>query len=243
MALKKREKSRVTSVWLTMYADFITSLTLFFILLFYSAMLAAKKSLTPSEMSDFNAEISGAMYDKENTAEKKAQSREQQIASAELEGGKAIKDFAGVVVNRREVVITLPEEVLFESGKAKIGDSARPVLKKIGELMARYPGKIVIEGHTDDVPINQQPPKGARLWEVAMARSTGLGPYASNWELSGARALQVETFFTREKIIDPARLVVRACGPSQPVAPNDSDEHRAKNRRIEIKTELAAPKK
>ncbi len=240
MALKKREKSRVTSVWLTMYADFITSLTLFFILLFYSAMLAAKKSLTPQEMSDYNSEISGAMYDKENTAEKKAHSREQQIASAEVEGGKEIKDFAGVTVNRREVVITLPEAVLFESGKAKIGDDARPALKKIGELMGKYPGKIIVEGHTDDVPINQQPPKGARLWEIAMARSTGLGPYASNWELSGARALQVMTFFTREKIIDPARLVVRACGPSQPVVPNDNDEHRAKNRRIEIKTELNA---
>lgn len=240
MALKKREKSRVTSVWLTMYADFITSLTLFFILLFYSAMLAARKGMTKEEMSDFNSEISGAMYDKENAAVKKVHAREHEIASEAVEGGKAIKDFAGVVVNRREVIITLPETVLFESGKAKINDDARPVLKKIGELMVRYPGKIIVEGHTDDLPINQQPAKGARLWEIAMARSTGLGPYSSNWELSGARALQVMTFFTREKIIDPARLVVRAYGPSQPVVPNDSDEHRAKNRRIEIRTELNA---
>jgi len=238
--LKKREKSRVTSVWLTMYADFITSLTLFFILLFYSAMLSARKSLTPEEMSDYNSEISGAIYDKENTAEKKAKEHAQRISSAVVDGGKAIRDFAGVAVNRREVVITLQETVLFESGKAKISDEARLALKKIGELMARYPGKIVVEGHTDDRPINQRAPKGARLWEIAMARSTGLGPYASNWELSGARALQVTTFFSREKIIDPARLVVRACGPSQPVCPNDSEEHRAKNRRIEIKAQLNA---
>ena len=225
-------------VWLTMYADFITSLTLFFILLFYSAMLSARKSLTPDEVNDYNQAISSAIYDKEDKVEKKAKEQTQQISATEVEAGKLLKDFAGVLVNRREVVITLPEAILFESGKAKINDEARPVLNTIGQIMVKYPGKIVIEGHTDDLPINQQIPKGAKRWEIAMARSTGLGPYTSNWELSGARSLQVMTFFSRGKIIDPGRLVVRACGPSQPVYPNDSDEHRAKNRRIEIKTRL-----
>lgn len=240
MALKQPEKSRTTSIWLTMYADMITTLTIFFILLFYAAMIKARKSMTPQEESDYNAEMSSAMYDTVSPAEQKAKTVEQSISSAAVEGGGEIKDFAGVAVNRREVVITLPEALLFESGKARINEASRPVLKKIGELLAKYPGKILVEGHTDDVPINQQPAPGARLWEISMARSTGLGPYSSNWELSGARALQVMTYFTREKIIDPSRLIVRACGPALPVVANDTEAHRARNRRIEIKTKLNA---
>ncbi len=221
-----------------MYADLITTLTIFFILLFYSAMLQARKTMSDEEQGDYNAAISEAVYDKENTTEKKAEAREEQIESVEVEDGKTIKDFAGVKVSRREVIITLPEALLFESGQARLSEEAKPLVRRIGKLLLQYPGKIAVEGHTDDIPINQEAPKGAKTWEIALARSSGLGPYTSNWELSAARALQVVHLLTREKVVPGDKLVARAYGPSQPVVLNDTAEHRAKNRRIEIKAQL-----
>jgi len=236
--IKTTEKSRTKNVWLTMYADFITTLTIFFIMLFYSAMLQAKKTMSDEQQGDYNTAISEAVFDKEDTAAKKLEAREKQLESVQVEEGKALKDFAGVKLTRREVIITLPEALLFESGKAKLSEEAKPVVRRIGQLLLQYPGKIAVEGYTDDIPINQVPAPGARSWEIALARASGEGPYTSNWELSAARSLQVVHLLTREKVVDGSRLVARALGPSQPVAPNDTPEHRALNRRIEIKAQL-----
>lgn len=236
--IKTTEKSRTKNVWLTMYADFITTLTIFFIMLFYSAMLQAKKTMSEEEQGDYNTAISEAVFDKTDSAAKKTEAREKQLESVPVEDGKELKDFAGVKVTRREVIITLPEALLFESGKAKLSEAAKPVVRRIGKLLLQFPGKIAVEGYTDNVPIHQTPAPGARSWEIALARSGGEGPYASNWELSAARALQVVHLLTREKVVAPDKLVAKAFGPSQPVAPNDTDEHRALNRRIEIKALL-----
>lgn len=238
MAVKHAEKSRTKHVWLTMYADFITTLTIFFILLFYGAMLQARKTMSDEQQSDYNSDISDAIYDKENKAEKAAEAKEKAVGALKLEDGKRLKDIAGIAVNRRELDITLPESLLFESGKAKLSEEAKPLVRSLGKLILQYPGKVSIEGHTDDVPINQQPPAGMRSWELAFARASGDGPYASNWELSAARAVQVVHLLTREKIVPPEKLVAKAFGPSQPVAPNDTEENRRKNRRIEIKAQL-----
>ncbi len=77
-----------------------------------------------------------------------------------------------------------------------------------------FPNDIIIEGHTDNVPI------------------TG-GKYQSNWELSVARAVSVIDFFT-DRGIEPKKLVAGGYGEFHPAYPNDTPEHRARNRRIEI---------
>lgn len=238
MAVKQAEKSRTKHVWLTMYADFITTLTIFFILLFYGAMLQARKTMSDEQQADYNSDISDAIYDRENKAEKAAEAKEKAVGAMKMEDGRRLKDIAGIAVNRRELDITLPESLLFESGKARLSEGAKPIVRSLGKLILQYPGKISIEGHTDDVPIHQQPPPGMRSWELAFARASGDGPYASNWELSAARAVQVVHLLTREKIVPPEKLVAKAFGPSQPVAANDTDENRRKNRRIEIKAQL-----
>lgn len=238
MAVKQAEKSRTKHVWLTMYADFITTLTIFFILLFYGAMLQARKTMSDEQQADYNSDISDAIYDKENKAEKAAEAREKAVGATKMDDGKQLRDIAGIAVNRREIDITLPEALLFESGKAKLSEEAKPIVRSLGRLILQYPGKIAIEGHTDDVPIHQLPPAAMRSWELAFARASGDGPYASNWELSAARAVQVVHLLTREKIVPPEKLVAKAFGPSQPLFPNDTDEHRAKNRRIEIRAQL-----
>jgi chemotaxis protein MotB len=115
--------------------------------------------------------------------------------------------------------VTMVDEILFSTGKAQVNPRGREVLLKIAEsLRSQASHDVVVEGHTDNVPIGQ-----------------GLkNRFASNWELSAARALSVVRFFQERGDIDPARLSAAAFGPYRPVASNDTAEGRHKNRRIEI---------
>ncbi|NOY44483.1 MAG: OmpA family protein [Deltaproteobacteria bacterium] len=119
------------------------------------------------------------------------------------------------------------DEILFDSGSARIKPEGREVLRRLGEMLKAQADKaIVIEGHTDNVPI-----------AGALAER-----FPSNWELSTARATSVVRFLQDEVGVEPERLSAVGFGPYRPVASNDTPEGRARNRRIEIKlVPLEAP--
>ena len=115
--------------------------------------------------------------------------------------------------------VTMVDEILFSTGQAQVNPRGREVLLKIADSLRAQTGHdIVVEGHTDNVPIG--PGLKSR--------------FASNWELSAARALSVVRFLQERANLDPERLSAAAFGPYQPVAPNDTAEGRSRNRRIEI---------
>ncbi|RLC51387.1 MAG: hypothetical protein DRZ79_02850 [Candidatus Cloacimonadota bacterium] len=120
-----------------------------------------------------------------------------------------------------EKVITIPSEILFESGKAELKWEAKKALSEIAEniktIIASEPGwQIRVEGHTDNVPIFNN-------------------KFTSNWDLSTARALSVVKFFLKENYFLPDQLEAMGYGEFKPLVPNDTPEHRRKNRRVEIK--------
>jgi chemotaxis protein MotB len=118
---------------------------------------------------------------------------------------------------RREhgLEITIPEVALFESARAALHESARPVLAELAATL-REGGdtRISVEGHTDDVPVQG-------------------GQFASNWDLASARANAV-TRYLLEQGFDPSRLQSVSYADTRPVAGNDSDAGRAANRRVEL---------
>ncbi|HAH07389.1 MAG TPA: hypothetical protein DCM05_12865 [Elusimicrobia bacterium] len=115
--------------------------------------------------------------------------------------------------------VNVAETIFFDSGKAEIKVSGRKVLQRVGDVLKHVPDKAIrIEGHTDDVPI----------------RSTLREKYPSNWELSTARATTVARFLQEKAGIDPALLTAAGYGEYRPVASNDAEDGRARNRRIEI---------
>ena len=117
------------------------------------------------------------------------------------------------------LTVNLVEKILFDSGRAEIKPRGLEILQRVGDILKGVPEKVVrIEGHTDNVPI------GAAL----RAR------FPTNWELSTARATVVARFLQDKVGLDPTRLSAAGYGEYRPVAPNDSDERRAQNRRIEI---------
>ena len=117
------------------------------------------------------------------------------------------------------LTVNLVEKILFDSGRTEIKPRGLEILKRVGDILKGVQDKVVrIEGHTDTVPI------GAAL----QAR------FPTNWELSTARATVVARFLQDKVGFDPTRLSATGYGEHRPVAPNDNDEGRAQNRRIEL---------
>lgn len=102
----------------------------------------------------------------------------------------------------------------FASGSAFIQPKFIPLIDKIGEIIASVPGRIVIAGHTD--------------------ATLPMDIYADNWDLSSLRATAVVRVMTKNKGVNPSRIIVQGLADTQPRFQNDTPEHRQKNRRIEI---------
>jgi chemotaxis protein MotB len=116
------------------------------------------------------------------------------------------------------LTVDVAEQIFFDSGSAKLKPSGAEVLKKLGDTLKQYSGKIIrVVGHTDNVPLG----KSSR-------------EFPTNWELSAIRATNVVRFLEEKCGIDPKLLITSGRGEHQPVAPNDTPEGRQKNRRIEI---------
>jgi chemotaxis protein MotB len=116
------------------------------------------------------------------------------------------------------VQLSLKGSVLFDSGRAEIKEGAKPVLSRIGDLLAKFTGNTIeIVGHTDNVPVSNN------------------SEYKDNNWLSSARALNAAEYLIDHNKLDPTRLKYSGRGEYEPVTSNKTEAGRAKNRRIEIK--------
>lgn len=114
--------------------------------------------------------------------------------------------------------VKLAQAVLFPSGSAELGAEGAVVLGKVAHRLLELPHRILVQGHTDNVPIS------GRLAQR----------YPTNWELAGARAASVVRILA-QRGVPPARLSAVSLADTEPVASNDSADDRAANRRIEIR--------
>jgi chemotaxis protein MotB len=115
--------------------------------------------------------------------------------------------------------VDLVDKVLFASGDAALSPRGEEVLARIGGVLAKTEDRVIhVSGHTDDSPI----------------KPTLTSTYASNWELSSARAVNVVRFLAEKAHVPPKRLVAAGYGQYQPVATNSNPQGRARNRRIEL---------
>lgn len=148
---------------------------------------------------------------KEETSKTYAQMIEK-MRSEIAEGQVTITELKG------RLTVNMVDAILFDSGKADIKPEGRQVLQKVVEVIGQVEDKAIrVEGHTDNVKISP-----------ALARA-----FASNWELSAARAVNVTRYLQRLGV-DPTLLSAAAYGEYRPVSENETPEGRAKNRRIEI---------
>lgn len=116
---------------------------------------------------------------------------------------------------RHGVVVTLSDNLLFPSGQAQLSDQAHLLLDKIGRIILELKVPVEIEGHTDNVPIQT-------------------AAFPSNWELSTARAVNVLRYLIDHFQVDASRISAVGRSEYQPVRANDSEENKARNRRVEF---------
>jgi chemotaxis protein MotB len=120
---------------------------------------------------------------------------------------------------RDRLTINMVDRVLFDSGQAQVKPAGLKVLKQVSDVLRKVADKqIRIEGHTDNVPI------GVKLREK----------FATNWELSTARATSVVRYLIEEGGIDRAMISAGGYADTRPVDSNDTEGGKAANRRIEI---------
>lgn len=225
--------------WLISYADLITLLFAFFVVMYaisivnegkYKVLSDALGSAfggnphTPQASSTLEPlPLSGIIARKRAEAARRDRERMNTLAR-DLGASLAPLVEAGkvrVVQTARGVSVEISESVLFAQGQAALGEESRATLGVVAGLLKDDPHAIEVEGHTDNVPI-----------------ANGLFP--SNWELSAVRASSVVRLFI-DNGIAPGRLTAVGHGENRPVASNDGEAGRARNRRVAVTILAAMP--
>ena len=198
-------------IWLIIFSDMSTNFMLFFLMLF------AMTRMTEADRSKLLESMENAMVNKQ------AIEQRQQVKQAEENTMIALKDtlthgrlkqYAKVEETEDKVKITIEMPFFFDTGKADINPEAKQALQGLVAPIKNFPHMVLIEGHTDNVPITR-------------------GRYPSNWELSVARAVSVINFMV-SRGVPASKLVAGGYGQYRSAYENDTPEHRALNRRIEI---------
>lgn len=224
MSRKKKKGDDINpNAWLDTYADTITLLLTFFILLYSMSSVDAKKlnqlsdALQKSLKGDVKVEelsdINEVAIDGEKTTE-----QIQEDLVKKLNETIEANSFTDVIKVREEdrgVVLQLDETILFDPGKADLKKKSENVLNMVTKIVKDLPNDVLIEGNTDDVPMFNE-------------------EFQSNWELSTARAVSVVKYFVSEKKLDPTRFAVKGYGEYKPLVENNSTKNRTINRRVDI---------
>lgn len=252
---KFEDEPEASQSWLITYSDLVTLLLTFFVLLFSMATIDAQKfeEIAYSLRSAFQHNSNGEefnvnsgediikMFEENYTSDDDSsqnndpamrKEQEQKIieAAKTIEAKKLQKvkekleeeierlnlgNYVKVIEEKHLIILRLDSVILFDLGKADIKPSGREILEKLGSMLKELDNEIMVQGHTDNLPIN-----------------TALFP--SNWELSTKRATNVVRFLIEACGLDPAKLTATGNAEYKPIRPNDSEENRQKNRRIDI---------
>lgn len=222
--------------WLLTYADLMNLLLILFILLYTMSKVDVAKYQTVAAslraafgdatvnqvIGDAGGAPSIINIDGQNPSPVvEAQMEEQQMEEikeniSEVVQKEGLSGEVVVTMEERGIVISIAEKVLFRSGSADLEPDSKQTIEKIGKVLLAIPGKMIrVEGHTDNVPI-----------------STSRFP--DNQELSTARANSVWRILVNNVGISPKSLSATGYGEYRPKVPNDSEENRAQNRRVDI---------
>ncbi|MCX7977378.1 MAG: OmpA family protein [Bdellovibrionaceae bacterium] len=236
--MTRREKSRRDDHenherWLVSYADFITLLFAFFVVMYATSSRNQEKEKKFEDSVKQSLRILAISSGGEKTFDQVAPEILQPFVEFPRNGSPAeIEDYLRRVIDKKwseehksrltklrhdrvGARISLAASSFFDQGSAKLRPEGLSTLDKVALLLSETDAKLVVEGHTDDRPVIG-------------------GRFPSNWELASARATTVVRYLIQVHKIDPSRLAAMSYADQKPIAPNDTEENRAKNRRIEI---------
>ncbi len=229
---KKHEEHENHERWLVSYADFITLLFAFFVVLYATSSQnqEKEKKFEDSIRANFNIASSdtkpnmgpavGQVFDpfdmiqKRNVRNEDLEESITRILKKNMTDEERLSAIESVDRDQQGVRITLAANNFFPSGSTKLRMQALQSLDKIAKILKLSKRSIVIEGHTDDQGVN--------------------GNADSNWELASLRATSVVRYLIKYQQLDGRKLSAASYADQRPIVPNDSEANRTKNRRIEI---------
>jgi len=219
--------------WLLTYADMITLLMAFFIMMYSMSVLNMEKfrEVAFSIRSGFGGPLEGgpgmlSFPQRKDSLTPNLDDLSESSGPGAIPGvAEEIREYIkqqglGTVVRIRVeerglVVSLVTDEVLFDIGHAQLRPKAKRILAKVAEVVRDIPNDIAVEGHTCDLPIKT-------------------AQFPSNWELSTARATTVVRYLIEGSGLSPRRVSAAGYADSRPLVSNDSEAHRMLNRRVDI---------
>jgi chemotaxis protein MotB len=231
MAKHKHEEHENHERWLVSYADFITLLFAFFVVMYSVSAVNEGKFRTVSESikAALNPIVSPPSSRLAfNIGEQKPKLITPDLASPSepvvrkirqvLKSLDGVADLKLISVAERangDILVTIPDHLLFLSGEARLRPEGFPFLRAFSEVLTQLDRHVNVLGHTDNVPIRTP-------------------QFPSNWELSAARAVTVVRVMTELYGVPAEHLSATGMADSRPIVDNLTPEHRARNRRVEI---------
>ena len=228
---RRSEENAHAERWLVSYADFMTLLFALFVVLFASSY-QDKRTVQRVSSAVKNGFQNVGTYLQSDGMQENSSSNLSRIGSAAsgnpgidvAELQRKLTKALGKEIERQEVdlrmtpegfVISLHELGFFNSGEARLLPGAADKIKRIAAVLMQYGLDMRVEGHSDNVPIHN-------------------AAFASNWDLSTARAMAVAMMLIDEAGFDPRRMSIAGYGEYHPWASNDTPEGRRANRRVDI---------
>ncbi|MGA2831567.1 MAG: flagellar motor protein MotB [Terracidiphilus sp.] len=238
---KERRKGNISrDRWMVSYADFITLLFAFFVVMYAFAKADQKKQMQVSAAIDSGFSSLGVFHNASSSPAEGAAAAQSatpmnivmgedvlspakvkydlEHVRRELEqklSNQVATHTISIQMGRDGLVISLREAGFFSSGSATPKTESLPALRQIAASLGHTPYDLRIEGHTDNIPIHTT-------------------EFDTNWELSSARATRIARFFIDLKVISPGRISAAGYAEFHPVAGNDSAAGRAENRRVDL---------
>ena len=217
--------------WVISYADLVTLLLGFFIILYATADVDITKFEVVSReiKRAFNVDVGNGSEGSplfaggsgiapspfsSSPINRDLEMIREQVRRRSEERGMSTGEIT-VTRDQQNIIIRLADQLLFPSASATLRDNALPLLEVVGSVVTTLPNEIRVEGHTDNVPV-------------------GTERYPTNWELSSARATAVLRYLVENAALPPGRAFAAGYGEFRPAAPNLTPEGRALNRRADI---------
>ena len=229
MAKKKKIEARVNHErWLVSYADFVTLLFAFFVVMFASSTMdkgraqevsdSVKKAIEESTVAAKITAVLGREVKRPKKGKKMAPVEELSPSLEILTRELAAEVLAGKIelsLEPRGLVVSLPQATYFPSGEDAIDSATFPSLAKVARVVRELPNPVRLEGHTDSEPIHNS-------------------RFRSNWELSAARSVAMLELLTNQFEVSSSRLTIAGYAENVPVRTNETPEGRAHNRRVDL---------
>lgn len=229
MARRKKNKDKSSSgspLWLTTYSDMVTLLLAFFVLLFSFSEIDAEKfrSIMNSFQGGTGVLQGGKNLDLDQNPIDKELEVDEELTRLKEDLEEYIETLGlgeniGIVPEERGIVIRFMDNVIFDSGSAVVKEESFKILDSVSEILNREEfeqRQIKVEGHTDSDPIY----RSAR--------------FPTNWELSSARATNVLRYLVESSDISGERISSSGYSYYRNIAPNDTQDNKAKNRRVDV---------